>query len=116
MRRRISLNQRARSPDEVLAQKWRRFCKHQLRSYLVRILTLELHTGPPTSSKSRRKPTHRHMRSRLRRRRREVIERFVRSGGAVSSLALGHNLLHGKKWPGVIGLIKSQGFEQEFIP
>ena len=116
MSRRISLNKHPRSPEGVLAQKWRRLSKDVLRSYLVRILTIELHTYPATSSKSRRKPSNPHMRFRLRRRRHEVVERFVRSGGKVSSLVAGQSLPHGKKWPGVIGLVETRGFEHAFIP
>jgi hypothetical protein len=116
MERRISLSKHPRSPEDVLAQKWRRLPKDLLRSYLVRILTIELHTYPATSAKSRRRPSNPHMRFRLRRRRHEVIDRFVSSGGKVSSLVVRQNLPHGKRWPGVVGLVETRGFEHEFIP
>ena len=111
MRRRVRENPRLRYPKDVLARKWRSLPKDQLRAYLVRILTIELHSYPQSSAKSGRRPRNKRMQFRLRRRRHQVIKRFLSLGGKVSSRIAGHGFPHGREWPGVVSVVESRGFD-----
>ena len=100
-----------RTPEEVLAQKWQHLNRDALRAYLVRLIVLELHTypRPPRDDGYLR---HRHLRHRLRARRRSVAKRFVSMGGRVNRDVSEGMLPHGKYWPGVVWLVETRGFEK----
>jgi hypothetical protein len=100
-----------RTPEGVLAQKWRHLNLDALRAYLVRLIVLELHTYP-RPPRDDGYPRHRHLRHRLRARRRSVAKRFVSLGGRINPQLSEGMLPHGKCWPGVVCLVETRGFEE----
>jgi hypothetical protein len=95
------------SPASLLAMQWRLMDTAALRMYLQRLVLAE-HRGRKAQRSGGRL-------YQLRRRRKEVAHLFVEQGGRVSQCVLDGILPAPMRWPGVVHLIETPGFDFELI-
>jgi len=93
-------------PQNALNVRYQTMTIIEVRHLLSKLLSMETRSHPA----SKYKELHQyHIRFRWKRLR--VVNHYVSLGGEVSSIILKRKLPSWKKWPGIVHLIKTKGFE-----
>jgi hypothetical protein len=104
---------RMKSPDaflefsrELLGTRWKSLNREDLESHLRLLILAECRARPTHSDFDPSLPAYR-----FRARRKEVARRFVELGGTVSHCVVSGALPQARRWPGIVRLVETPGFE-----